>query len=416
MGQMPEQSGSGVLEGAAVDTDRPGRGDQSPPIGPQAEPPTAHGDEFDSLVEDIRKRLASDDTLSYARLEDWLLRRFSISPLSAGAAVFIGFVGVGIRLGLVLAATTLVGEWAGIPWVRWTVILAFFALVDVMTPLMNRPLDMPSSPAARRFVEDWAALLPTIERESDVQDLAEFTRRWSRLSVSVVVGVSVAAVVLVACRLFTPTALSEVPIGSIVLLAFLLHDFGQGIVHGNYMQSAFYTREARYEHHLFWPSPVDSPQVRRALRGGTRHGFITGIWITLYLVLVVTLVSWDSPVVLPLAVGFIVIGYLTTISVALINRGSIQKIVERSRERWLTVLQDRIDGFGRPIPDLSIEQSARLRETIDLHNLIRDAPSTPTTTRTLVHTAVGLIIPTILFLATVFGEVYAERLLNSILP
>jgi hypothetical protein len=33
-----------------------------------------------------------------------------------------------------------------------------------------------------------------------------------------------------------------------------------------------------------------------------------------------------------------------------------------------------------------------------------------------VRTAVGLTIPTIMFLATVFGEVYAERFLDAILP
>ena len=120
--------------------------------------------------------------------------------------------------------------------------------------------------------------------------------------------------------------------------------------------------------------------------------------------------------VLPLAVGFIVIGYLTTISVALINRTSIQKIVERSRELWLTPLQARIDGFGRPVPDMSGEESTRLRESIDLHNLICDAPSTPTTTRTLMYTAVGLIITALMFLVTVLGEVYAERFLDAIPP
>ncbi|MEN8239755.1 MAG: hypothetical protein ABFR53_11210, partial [Actinomycetota bacterium] len=354
-----------------------------------------HSKEYDVLVEDIRTRLASGDTLSYFRFEDWLRRKFGIAPLRAGAAVFVGLVGVGIRLGLALAATTLVGEWADIPWVRWTVILAFFAVVDVVTPLMNRPLDMASSPAARQLVEVWSALLPTVERKSDLRDLVEFTRRLSRLTVSLAAGMVVTVVMLVGCWLFTPPALGGVPIGSIVLLVFLLEEFGEGVVFGNYQQSAFIIHEARYDHHLFWPSPADSPQVKSALKGGTRHGFITGIWITFYLALAVWLVSWGSPLVLPLAVGFIVIGYLTTISVALINRASIQKIVERSRERWLTVLQDRIDGFGRPVPDLSHEESARLRESIDLHNLIRDAPSTPTTTRTLIHTAVGLIIPTL---------------------
>ena len=34
-------------------------------------------------------------------------------------------------------------------------------------------------------------------------------------------------------------------------------------------------------------------------------------------------------------------------------------------------------------------------------------------TRTLIHTAVGLIIPTLMFLVTVLGEVYAERFLDA---
>ena len=46
----------------------------------------------------------------------------------------------------------------------------------------------------------------------------------------------------------------------------------------------------------------------------------------------------------------------------------------------------------------------------------RDAPTTATTTRTVMRTAVGLIIPTILLLATVFGEVYTERFLDALLP
>jgi hypothetical protein len=32
------------------------------------------------------------------------------------------------------------------------------------------------------------------------------------------------------------------------------------------------------------------------------------------------------------------------------------------------------------------------------------------------HAAVGLIIPTIMFAVAVFGEVYAERILDAILP
>ena len=151
MSEMSEAPRTGVLEDAGVDVDPPRGPDQASVIDAGLEASPRHSEEFDVVVEDIRTRLASSDTLSYARLEDWLLRRFAIAPLSAGAAVFVALVGVGIRLGLALAATALVGEWTEVPWVRWTVVLAFFALVDVATPLMNRPLDMPSSRAAKRL-------------------------------------------------------------------------------------------------------------------------------------------------------------------------------------------------------------------------------------------------------------------------
>ena len=62
------------------------------------------------------------------------------------------------------------------------------------------------------------------------------------------------------------------------------------------------------------------------------------------------------------------------------------------------------------------EESQQLRDLLFLHDKIRDAATSPTTARTAVRTAAGLLIPTIAFIITVFGEVSAERLLDAILP
>ena len=109
-------------------------------------------------------------------------------------------------------------------------------------------------------------LLPTIVRESDLQDLTDFIRRWDRLPVVAVVGVAVATVTLGVSWLLTPTGMSELPAGSIVLLAFLLYDFGALMVFGDFFELAFTARLARYDHDLFWPSPADSPEVRKAMQ------------------------------------------------------------------------------------------------------------------------------------------------------
>lgn len=400
---MPESSGSGVL-------------DQSPPIGLQAESPTPCSDEFDSLVEEIRRRYGSD-TGVLTGFEDRIRRRLGVAPRSVAAAVLGGLVGVGIRLALVLLATAVVGEWVGIPWGRWAVILGFFAAFDGARPIIGPPIDVPSGPRVKRIIEDWTPLLPTMARESDLRDLADFLRRMYRPVVNLSVGVSVAAIVLTAGWLFAPDALSELPIGSTVLLALLLFDFGAATIFGAVLVYwVFMAREARYDHHLFWPSPTDSPEVKEAMRLTTSRGSIAGFWITVFLVLTVVLVSWDSPLVVPLGGGFILIGYLAAFGAALRHRASVLKIVQRVREQRLRGLRDRIDGFGPEYTDLSPKQSQRVRDLLFLHNMIRDAPTTSTTTRTVMNTAVGLIIPTILFLTTVFGEVYTERFFDAILP
>ena len=82
----------------------------------------------------------------------------------------------------------------------------------------------------------------------------------------------------------------------------------------------------------------------------------------------------------------------------------------------LAVFRSRIDAFAPRMVDLSPEESQQLRDLLFLHDKIRDAATSPATARTAVRTAAGLLIPTIAFIITVFGEVSAERILDAILP
>ena len=216
------------------------------------------------------------------------------------------------------------------------------------------------------------------------------------------------------CWLLTPTALSELPVGSVVLLAFLLYDFGALMVFGDFFWWGFTARQARYDHHLFWPSPGDSPEVGKAMR--MQPLLANAWWITVYLALTLVLLSWDSLLVVPLALGFIVIGYLVTIAAAIGSRAGVRKIIDGSRRQRLARLRHRIDAFESRFEDLSRKESARLRDLLFLHNAIRDAPTSSPHGSTLARTAAALILPTIMFVVTVFGEVSAERFLDAILP
>ena len=412
-------SGSEVLGSTAADAGTtPEPGLPLPPFEFRPEKPTGRSESFEACVEDIRRWHGGgvvDDPVH--GLADLIRRRLGVAPQSPGAAMVAVLTSSGIRLLVALLAAVLFGQWTEIPWGRWAVILAILGVLDGSAAWMNPPPGSPLLPRVKRIVENWTALLPTIVRESDLRDLADFTRRWYRLPVVVGAGVAVAAIMIMACALFTPIALSELPAGSVVLLAWLLYGFGAApVYYGEVFQRAFMAREARYDHDLFWPSPADSPEVHKVLRKTTNQGFAAGLWITGFFVLTVVLVEWDSPLVLPLAVGFVMFGYLSTIGLAFGNRASVRKIIERSRHQRLAVLRRRIDTFKARFAELSPQESEQLRDLLFLHHEIRDAPTTPTTTHTVVRTTAGLLIPTIVFVITVFGEVSAERILDAILP
>jgi hypothetical protein len=408
-------SGSEVWGSTTADARTTPESGPSPPT-PEArsEEPVVRSAAFDATVEEIRQRLASNNRNPLSHLENLGLRRLGLAPKSFTRWMLAGLFGIGTRLALALLATAIAGQSFAIPWGPWAVILLFSGLLDATGVIATPRPDVPIGPRAKQGMEDWTALLPTIEWESDLRDLAAFARRWLRPPVATLVGVAVASVVLVVCWLLAPIGFSELPAGSIVLLILLLIDFGVSTV--NPFNLAVFAREARYYHRLFWPSPADSPEVQRAIQTTTVFGFVAGLWVTIDLVLAVVLVSWDSPLVVPLSVGFIVIGYVFAFASAASLRSDIQRIVNRSRNERLERLRRRIEAFEPRFDDLSAEESEQARRLIDLHNMIRDAPTTPTTSRTLVRSAAGLIVPTIVFVITVFGEISAERLLDSILP
>jgi hypothetical protein len=387
------------------------------PLLASADGPITRSDSFDALVEDFRSRYFSGLPATW-RGGERVRRRLGVAPATPTAALIGVVVGVGIRLGLVLAATALVGQWSGVPWGAWVVIFAFYGLAFSFSTFAFPPPDVPSAPRLKREVDEWTALIPLIERERDLRDLDQFMRRWERRTwLEVGVGLTVTTVMLSSAWLVAPTAMNELPAGSIVLLAILLFDFGAMNIYGGTIGNwAFIARQSRYDYLLFWPSPADTPEVQTAIRKTNTQGFLTSAWFTTFLVLTIVLVSWDSPLVIPLGAGFIVIGYLVQFVAALRNRGNIQRIVQRARERSLAGLRSRIEEFRSRYTHLSPQETDQLRDLLFLHDKIRDAPTTPTKTRTVIQTAAGLIIPTILFLATVFGEVYTERFFDTILP
>lgn len=364
---------------------------------------------FDEAVDAAREMFFEGDSL-IPGLGALLRRRVGGPGHERGVAVLQALAGVSIMLGSALAVTLALDQWGIVPWGRWAVVLVLYGGLEAF-------VGWPLSPGMRRKTQDWTALLPTMRWESDVRELTEHTRRLQRLPRRTAGGLAVAAAMLGVSVVLAPGALGQVPAGSVVLLAWLLLEFGSTPIYwGVLVNWAFITREARYDHDLFWASPADSAEVQRAMHKVGEHGLAAGWWITMSVVMAVVLVGWASPLVLPLAVGFVGVGYVAAIGAALGWRGSVRRIVERSRAERLALLRASIDGFESRITDLTPEEAERLGHLLRLHDRIRDAPASPSAAHTLSRTALALVVPTVTFVITVFGEVSAERLLDSLLP
>ena len=144
-------------------------------------------------AEGIRRLYDSNLPFLFPRLEDRLRRWLRIPPQTVRAATVAGAAGVTVRLMSAMVATAFAGVWSDVPWGRWAVILVWYAVFDATQSWRTPPLDVPPGPLIERYVADWSALLSTVERQEDLEDLESFLRRWWRLPRAATAGLVVVA-------------------------------------------------------------------------------------------------------------------------------------------------------------------------------------------------------------------------------
>jgi hypothetical protein len=311
---------------------------------------------------------------------------------------------------IAVMVTALWRDWAGIPVGPWVLIAFLLALADIGRLTHHSP-----SAKAEEEMRQATALLDTIENESELRELAHTHRRWWRLPVSMTGAAVLTAGILTGCWSASPEGMRALPAGSIAVLAMLLYDLGEITVIA-VVGSVFGRRQASCDHRLFWLDPANTLEVQQQMRVTVLGTVWFGLQATVALVLAIVLVSPSSSVVLPLAIGITLIGYATILTTMIDERSSIMRIIRRSRDRHLTILQERLAAYepdsGKPVPP----ESGDLDRLIVQYNALRDTSTSLRWTRSLGQTVMALLVPTLMFIITVFGEVSAERLLERILP
>ena len=114
-------------------------------------------------------------------------------------------------------------------------------------------------------------------------------------------------------------------------------------------------------------------------------------------------------------VGVLLLGlaYLSTLAGLLLPRLAIKNIVQKEKERDLIPLQRRIDQLVARATSLDEDGFKELKRLKETHDTIRDANEEVLPLRAIGRLAGALILPTMTFLATRFGETFLQAMLRK---
>jgi hypothetical protein len=148
------------------------------------------------------------------------------------------------------------------------------------------------------------------------------------------------------------------------------------------------------------------------MRGSTQLGFIVSLVATLFIVGFVVLLDNRPILVSQVALLGLGLAYVSTLAGLLLPRMAIKSIVQRQKERELAPLQDRINELLVDVRQLGEEQHKELNRLKETHDAILESSEEVLPLRAIGRLAGALILPTMTFLATRFGEAFLQGLLH----
>jgi hypothetical protein len=320
--------------------------------------------------------------------------------------LWLWLVGTLLRLLVPVVATTVTMSWRAAPVWIWLGIAALSAAGDAWGTGVG------SEASLARAV----ALPAVVDRDEDLSELVDFTRRWWRLRIVAPAAVVIALVVLGATALVAPDEFRALHPGSLALLGYLLYEYGESATM-RIIYFALFVRESRYLHRLSWLDPLGSPPVQTLLSIWRVTAVGGAVGATATFIIAVVLIGPGSLTVILAPVAGLALVTLVVDTISVVNvRKSIQRIVRHTRDATLHRLRRRIDGFEPRIEDLWPQESEQLRDLIATYAAVRAAPTGPSGAETFGHALTALAIPALAFFLAVMAEVYAERLLDQLLP
>lgn len=333
-----------------------------------------------------------------------LLRRIGLDPMN-GPRPWLGRLAVlvlvqGAFVGAPFGISLMLGEPAP-PFAVWSALGLCFGVLLVA---LHDPLG--------EAIDNFLWLARSIADEPGIRRLMEWEKRWFRRAVSAPLSLLFGLAVLAYLN-YIENQYGEPPVprGTVLVGFSLLYGVGE-IVYSVLLLAceSHVLRDCDYE--VYRLSPLDSVAMRRAMRGSTQIGLIVSLVATLFIVGFVVLLE-DRPIMVS-RVGLLLLGlaYLATLAGLLMPRLAIKSIVLKEKESELLPLQNHLDSLVKRARELNEDGYKELKRLKETHDAIRDANEEVLPLRAIGRLAGALILPTMTFLFTRFGESFLQGILR----
>ena len=332
-----------------------------------------------------------------------LLGRFHIDPQSRLGKTMVFIFCIIIFLGLPLALTAVLGQWALAPIEIWTVIAIIFGLILGMGYNVYYEIGLNVCSIAHAVIDKDA-----------VQRQITWDKFWFNLRISGTVGaITFVAMLASLAYINRQTTGVVIPGGSLLVIGFLAYQIGE--IACNNLLMCFEARNfSVMEHALFRFNPLDTYNLQRAIIGYNQFGLVTSLVMTFFIASSGILLPNSAYLANPVWVFLLLAVYLIVILAVILPRYYVQKIVQQTKRKELIPIQQKINYMFDQLMDLNQKEHDEMLRMVKVLDMISKAPESCLPFSTIGRLFGTLVLPTITFILAVLGEAYISTLLQQI--
>jgi hypothetical protein len=241
-------------------------------------------------------------------------------------------------------------------------------------------------------------------------------KRWYRLRVVAPLAGALTLSTVVLFQLLVvrdsgvPVSAGSLYIGASLVFMIMQNAYTLGMMTGE----AYHLTTCTYK--LYRLSPADSVVVRRSLLGYNQLAALNVAASTVGPLCVLLLLPAGSDLAWPVLLFLLLLLYVSTGLGGMLPRVVLGRIIRRTKESEMQVLQIRVDNLLPRVGELTEDEREEFTQLRETHDAIRDSPENLLTLGDVAKVVGALALSTLTILATAFANVYVAEWVKPFLP